>query len=366
MKIIIAPDSFKASISSLKICQVLKSSLLKVIPEAEILTIPVSDGGEGFLEALSAALKLDIVTLNLSDPRGKIIKSEYGIHENTAYLEMARAAGLQLLEDHEKNPLNTTTYGLGEMVLDAINRGINKFVMGIGGSATNDGGAGMAQALGFQFIDRYGKTITAKMTGKLLGKVASIKAPILPLVNLKVACDVWNPLLGEKGTVYTYAKQKGAEEDDLPILENNLRHLNQLFHHDLCRKIENIPGTGAAGGLGGGLMAFLDAQLVSGSNLVMDTINFDEKIKNADIIITGEGQYDSQTSQGKIVSEILNRAEKNNVPVYGIFGRMEGPGNEIFNKSVQLVDFATSEETLKYPVKYLKRAVNQLFKDFTH
>jgi len=359
MKIIIAPDSFKGTISSQNICKLLKTELQDKFPRAEILPIPVSDGGEGFVEALSQSIKMELIEMDVFGPLNEIVSANYGIANGTAYLEMAQSSGLQLLEEHEKDPLKTSTFGFGEIISDAIGRGIFDFVIGIGGSSTNDAGAGMAQAHGYKFFDSYGQLITDRMNNELLGQLSKITSLNLPKLNIKVACDVKNPLLGDSGATYTYAKQKGAR--NLEVLEKNMLRLQKLFVNDLQKDIANIPGSGAAGGLGAGLMVFLDAELVSGSKLVLDVLDFDNKINDADLIITGEGKFDSQTEHGKIISEIIVRAKSKNIPVYGIFGIMENSESKLFEQSIQLVDFADVDETMNNPEKYLKIAVNKLF-----
>jgi glycerate kinase len=239
--------------------------------------------------------------------------------------------------------------------------GISNFTVGIGGSATNDGGAGMAQALGYEFYDHSGNIITEKMNGRLMGQISKIVSPILPYFRIKAAGDVKNPLLGKHGAVYTYALQKGATLADLPVLEKNMANLSARFHKDLCRKIDNIEGVGAAGGLGAGLMAFCDAEIVSGSQHILRILNFHDKIKNADLVITGEGKYDDQTNQGKIVSEIVRASKKNKVPVYGIFGKIDTSAKGQLEKCIQLIDFAEETETMKNPKKYLEMAVKNIF-----
>ncbi len=367
MKIILAPDSFKNSLSSLNVCKSIEKSILKIRPEATIISIPVSDGGEGFVNILSNHLKMEMIAKNITGPLGEKTIAEYGICENTAYIELAQTSGIQLLNQKDKNPYKTTTYGFGELILDAINKGIRKFILGIGGSATNDGGSGMAQALKFEFYDKSGHKIKDKMNGDLIGNCSEIKSSkiekILKQCQFLVACDVSNPLLGKTGAVYTYAKQKGANEEDLPILENNMANLNRLFFSDLNMNVQHAPGSGASGGLGGGLLAFLNAKLVSGSELILDTLDFEDRIKNADLIITGEGKMDFQTLHGKIVSEIVKKAKQNKIPIYGICGILENSDQYLndFEKVTQLINFSNVKETMKNPEKYIELAVKELF-----
>ncbi|MFP4548866.1 MAG: glycerate kinase [Fidelibacterota bacterium] len=363
MKLLLAFDSFKESINAIDLCKFLADEIHRKWPKVEILTLPVSDGGEHFLEIMMNNISMQRIELDVTGPRGNPVHAAYGIKNDTAYIEMAQAAGLQLLTATEKNPFKTTTYGLGQIIKDAINRDITNFIIGIGGSATCDGGAGMAQALGFEFYNEQDNLITDKMTGDLIGKVTKIKAPILPVLKIKVASDVNNPLLGKKGAVFTYAEQKGATKKDLPLLERNMENLSRLFQTNLCRNIKNIPGAGAAGGLGAGLIAFLDAQLVSGSKLVLDTLGFDDILKDVDQVLTGEGKFDDQSGQGKIIAEIVSRCGNKNKPVTGIFGKFEADDPSIFQDVIQLVDFGDPVNTIKYPKQYLRLAIEDLLKN---
>lgn len=357
MKIIIAPDSFKNSIDAVSLCHEIETAIHVLNPDWEIEKIPVSDGGEGFLDAIAVSRRLEIISKIVTGPNGNKVMAEYGIRDSVAYFEMAQSSGLQLVS--KLKPFTSTTFGLGELMSDAIDNGIRDFVIGIGGSATNDGGAGMAQALGFQFFDNDEQIINEKMNNELAGKVQNIVSPNLPELNIKVACDVKNPLLGKNGAVYTYAKQKGARSEDLPILEENLKNLSDCWKKNLNSSVIQIPGAGAAGGLGGGLMAFLTASLVSGSKFLLDLLDFDEKIKDADAIITGEGKIDSQTTQGKILSEIIQRAKRRMIPVYGICGILEkNYSSDVFRQVAQLSTFGN--DSLKNPEKYIPLAISEL------
>ena len=357
MKIIIAPDSFKGSISSIKICNVLEKKIKKIMPQCEIIKIPVSDGGEGFLDAVANNKELQI---NYKDVMGHgcdTIPAKYGVENKTAYLELAQTTGLNLVEN--SHPLYATTFGFGQLILDAIDQGIRNFVLGIGGSASNDGGAGMAQALGFKFLDVKGDVITKKMNGDLIGKCYKILPSSLNSIakcKFTIASDVSNPLLGKKGAVYTYAQQKGASETELPILEENLANLATLWEKDLGKIINHVPGAGAAG-------AFIDAKIKNGGKYILDILEFDSQIKDADMIITGEGKIDFQTCHGKILSAIIRMAKDYKIPVNAICGILESYDgiNQDYNNIIQLTDFDTSENTIKNPEKYLEIAVKQIF-----
>lgn len=300
MKIITAFDSFKGCLSAKEACSAAKQSLQNILPDANIISIPMSDGGEGMVDCIFDSIDATRVETNAHDAIMRPLKACYAISSDgqTAFMEMATACGLSLIEEDLRNPLTATTYGVGEMVLDAVRRGCKNIMMGIGGSATCDGGKGMIDVL----------------------------TPHLPLdVNITVACDVTNPLYGENGAAYVFAPQKGATPNQVKILDQRLRDFAQhtesigIASHDVCF----AKGAGAAGGLGYGLMAYLHARLVSGIDLILDTIDFNGKIKDANLIITGEGKSDSQTLMGKVPMGILERAKKQGIPVVILSGCIE-------------------------------------------
>lgn len=326
-KIVIASDSFKGSLSSLEVAHAAAAGIRRVLPESEIICMETADGGEGTAATLTSTLKGTSVTATVSDPLGRKIEAEYGIAEvegkKTAVMEMSQASGLPLLSPSERNPLLTSTYGTGEMILDAIGRGCRRFLIGIGGSATNDGGTGMLEALGFRFTDTDGQKITG-LCGGNIGKIAGIDGSSVPHEVLEsefiIACDVETPFWGPEGAAAVFGPQKGATPDTVAILEEGMQSLGRVIIRDLGIDLSAVKGSGAAGGLGGAFHTFLNAILRSGTDMVLDAIGFEEAIRNADLIITGEGKIDSQTSRGKVISGITARAQRHGIPVIAIAG----------------------------------------------
>ncbi len=329
MKIIISPDKFKGSLSAALVADTIKRAVLSIVPEAEVITIPLADGGEGTVEALVSATGGKNIEKRVSGPDGRLIVAVYGIlgegaDAKTAIIEMAAASGLVLLPDKERNPLHTTTYGVGELILDALGRGCRRIIVGLGGSATNDGGSGMAQALGVRFFDEDRREITDKMTGGLLGRVAAVDLTGLDdrlhECRMTIAGDVSNPLLGSDGASQTYAAQKGADEKAIQSLEEGMTHFYTIVEKAIGRSVCRIPGAGAAGGLGAGLLAFCDAEIRPGVDIIMETCRFRDKIRDADLILTGEGKIDKTTFQGKTIAGVLRVAQAKKVPVIAIAG----------------------------------------------
>ncbi len=326
MKFVLAPDSFKGSLTAKQACDAIEKGILKVFPDAEVISLPLADGGEGTVETLVNATEGKFITVPVTDPLGNEIDAVYGILGNsqTAVIEMAAASGLTLIPEKKQNPLYTTTYGTGELIKHALDNDCKRIIIGIGGSATIDGGAGMAQALGVEFFDEIGKKINTFMSNEKTSIVADISLdnlhPRVKYTSFIVACDVENPLLGVTGATYVYARQKGAQKNELPVLEENMSNFYDIVESKLDKDIRNIPGAGAAGGLGAGLMAFLNARLEKGIDFVLDTINFKSKIQNATLIFTGEGSIDEQTSYGKTISGILKIAAKQKIPVVALAG----------------------------------------------
>lgn len=327
VKILIAPDKFKESLSALKVADSIEKGILKVFPKAVIEKVPMADGGEGTVESLVNATGGKIIKTNVKDPLFRDIESFYGIlgDGETAVIEMAAASGLYLLKDYERNPMITTTYGTGQLIKDALDKGCRNFIIAVGGSATNDGGAGMATALGVKFYDKDGREIG--LGGGALSKIYSIDTSNLDY-RLKecrfiVACDVANPLIGENGASRVYGPQKGATKEMVKVLDKNLEHYGKLLEKYFNKRIIDVPGSGAAGGLGAGLMAFLNAQLKSGIEIIIEALKLEEKIKEADIVISGEGKVDFQTAFGKTISGIAKLCKKHNKPLIVIAGTVE-------------------------------------------
>lgn len=319
-KIVIAPDSFKGTLSALEVCKIIKTAFSKVIPNAEILTVPIADGGEGTLDSFETSAGGERRTVKVASPLFRSINADYLVlGNNTAIIETAQASGLSLVKG-EENPMNTTTYGTGELVLHALNSGCKNILIGLGGSATNDGGIGCLSALGIKFLDKDGKEIP--LTGGGLAKLDKIDVSDLsdkiPNASITLLCDVDNPFCGENGASYVFAPQKGATPEQVKLLDENLRHLANIVKRDFDFSLADLPSAGAAGGLGGGLMAFTHAECCSGADKILETVNFKDMIKNADLIITGEGCLDSQTARGKVISKVLAHAA--GIPCIAIVG----------------------------------------------
>lgn len=326
-KIIIASDSFKGCLSSLEVARAAEEGIRKVLPGCEVVGIPVADGGEGTTEALVAAMNGRFVSCRVHDPLMNPMQVEYGILGDglTAVIEMASASGLTLVPPENRNPMITTTYGTGELIKDALQRGCRRFLIGIGGSATNDGGTGMLQALGFRFFDRDGNALGKG--GQILEQIARIDSekamPELFKSVFTVACDVNNPFSGENGAAFVYARQKGADDAMIRQLDKGLQNFAAVIHSMSGKDIDPIPGAGAAGGLGGGFLAFLPATLKPGIQMVLETLDFEARIQNADLIITGEGKLDRQTGMGKTPAGVLEAGRRQQIPVVAIGGAVE-------------------------------------------
>jgi glycerate kinase len=323
MKILIAPDKFKDSLSAMEVCNAIESGIKRFDEAIETIKHPLADGGEGTLTILQNYFKLEIVTVTVKDPLFKDISVCYMVSKDTAYIEMANASGLQLLDKKEKNCFNTTTYGTGQLILDAVNKNLKKIILFIGGSATNDAGIGMATALGYQFLDENNLEINP--IGKELLLIKTINSDNLAFdinkLNVTVVCDVKNPLFGANGAAYVYGPQKGASEREIEILDLGLQNFSNQVTKFLYKEVAYISGAGAAGGLGGGAIAFLNAKIQSGIDFVMEQTGFDTLINsNVDLIITGEGSVDKQTLEGKVIKGISERAHLLNIPFSIIAG----------------------------------------------
>lgn len=326
MKIVIASDSFKGSMSSLDVATAASAGVIEVYPDSEIVSVNVADGGEGTVEAIVDALGGEIVKVQVSDPLGRKIETSYGIAGETAILEMAAASGLPLLTAEERNPWATSTLGTGEMIMDAIARGCRKFLVGIGGSATNDAGVGMLQAMGFRFYDANGELIT-QGCGGMLGSIARIDDSLVSAAvkesQFTVACDVDTPFCGPEGAAPVFAPQKGADAEMVKRLDEGMASFAKVITEKYAIDIVPVAGAGAAGGMGGAFRAFLGATLKKGIDMVLDAIDFDTTIQGANLVITGEGKVDFQTAKGKTAAGVLNRAKQQHIPVVAIGGCVE-------------------------------------------
>ena len=324
MKVIIAIDSFKGSLTSREAGQAAQQGIQQIYPDWETDIITIADGGEGMLNVMLEATGGKSITIEAHDPLMQRTYATYGISAdgNTAFIEMANISGLPLVPAERRNPMKTTTYGTGELIRDALEKGCTQFIIGIGGSATNDAGIGMLQALGFRFLDKKGQPLG--QGGGIMKEIATIddsgKHPLLKNAHFIVACDVKNPFYGPEGAAYVFARQKGADDGMIAELDEGMRSFAHLIQKETGKDIANKPGSGAAGGMGGGLMAFLQAELQSGADLLLDICQFNRRITGADLIITGEGRIDRQSLMGKIPGKILQRGQANDIPVIAIAG----------------------------------------------
>ena len=324
MKVVVAVDSFKGSIGSLAAGEAAREGIIKACPDATVVVCPLADGGEGTTDALTAGLGGVKQKVTVTDPLGRKIVAEYGILPGrcTAVAEMAAAAGLTLVPSEQRDVMRATTYGVGEMILDAIKKGCRRFIVGIGGSATNDGGAGMLQALGFGLLDKTGKNIPFGAAGlKELAKIDTKNViPELKECSFKIACDVENPLCGENGCSAVFAPQKGANPADIPLMDKWLSDFAELSEEKFAKADRNFPGAGAAGGLGFAFLAYTDAVLESGVKIVLEETRLKEHICDADLVITGEGRIDGQTVMGKAPVGVAETAKIFNKPVVALAG----------------------------------------------
>lgn len=324
MKIIIAPDSYKESLTAMEVATAIEIGFRQRMPTAEYIKLPMADGGEGTVQSLIDATNGTIIQHAVTGPLGEQVPSFFGIMGDgkTAVIEMAAASGLHLVTPEQRNPLLTTSYGTGELILAALDHGVEHIIVGIGGSATNDGGIGMAQALGVQLRDSNGQPLG--FGGQALAQLATIDIshidPRLATIKLEVACDVDNPLCGPKGASQVFGPQKGATPAMVVELDKNLAHYAAIMHRDLAIDIKHMAGAGAAGGMGAALLGLFNAQLRSGIEIVIDAVNLETIVKDADLVITGEGRIDSQTIHGKTPIGVARTAKKFNKPVIGIAG----------------------------------------------
>lgn len=342
MQIVVAPDSFKECLSAVQVCEAVSEGIFRIIPDARIISVPVADGGEGTVDALVKATGGKMITVPSVDALMRPISSFYGVlgDHTTAIIEMAAASGIELLTLQERNPLITSTYGTGLLIKAALEAGFTDIVVAIGGSATNDGGAGMAQALGFELNDSNGQPLPAG--GESLHKLHSINSsnvhPLLQKARITVACDVTNPLVGPLGATHVFGPQKGATPQMLAMLEEGMHHfaavLQKKFNMDY---LSNTPGAGAAGGLGVGLMAFCQAQMIGGFDLVSRLTRLEEHIRHSSMVFTAEGKIDAQTACGKTVSGVARLARKHAKPAIALAAMVSGDHTELYHQGISAI-----------------------------
>lgn len=367
---VLAPDSFKGSLTAKEVCLAMESGIKKVLPSAECISVPMADGGEGTVQSLVDATGGRIYELEVIGPLGDPVKSFYGImgDEKTAVIEMASASGLHFVDEVTKNPLITTTYGTGQLVKACLDKGVEKIILGIGGSATNDGGAGFAQALGVSLKDKKGHELS--FGGAALSQLHTIDVSGLDArlkdVRIEIASDVSNPLCGEKGASYVFGPQKGAIPETIRILDDALRHYSAIIKEQLGKDVAQTPGAGAAGGLGAGLLVFTNAQMRRGVDIIIEYTNLHEIIKKADYVFTGEGGIDFQTEFGKTPYGVAQVAKSENKKIIAIAGYL-GKGIETLYDMFDAIfgimpGVMTMPEAIKTATKNIERTTENIIR----
>ena len=336
-KVVLIPDSFKGTLSSTQICEIIESKIVQHFPECHVISIPVADGGEGSVDCFLTALGGERINLMVKNPYFEDMESFYGIIDNgnTAVIEMAACAGLPLVEDR-KDPRKTTTYGVGQLILDAAGRGVRKIIVGLGGSSTNDCGCGAAAAIGVKFTNHKGELFVP--TGGTIHKISNIdisgKSEVLSGIEIVTMCDIDNPMYGPTGASHVFGPQKGADAEMVLFLDDGIKNVSEVIKKDLLMDLSKIPGSGAAGAMGAGMIAFFDSVLQMGIETVLDTVKFSDVITDADMIFTGEGKIDFQSLRGKVVIGVAKRAKLQNIPVSVIAGGADNGIDEAYDLGV--------------------------------
>jgi glycerate kinase len=368
-KIVIAPDSFKESLTALEAANAIEEGLKEVLPGCQFVKVPMADGGEGTVQSLVDATGGQIEHATVTGPLGDKVKGFYGLlgDGKTAVIEMAAASGLELVPRKKRDPMIATTFGTGELISIALDKGVERIIIGIGGSATNDGGAGMVQALGGKLVDQDGLDIPFGGAG--LAKLERIDLSTLDIrlanVKVDVACDVDNPLIGPKGASAIYGPQKGATPEQIELLDANLAHYASVIKRDVGKDIQDVPGAGAAGGLGAGLLAFLPAELKRGGDLVIEATKLEEAVRDADLVITGEGGVNHQTIHGKTPICVANTAKKYDVPVIALAGSLTNDYTNVYDHGIDALfsivpGAVTLEEALETGYENMKNTARNL------
>ncbi|HAS8508552.1 TPA: glycerate kinase [Vibrio vulnificus] len=361
MKIVIAPDSYKESLTAMDVAIAIEKGFKQVLPDAHYVKLPMADGGEGTVQSMVDATGGTIIEHTVTGPLGQRVDGFFGLlgEGKTAVIEMAAASGLHLVTPDQRNPLITTTFGTGELIKAALDHGVKHIIVGIGGSATNDGGIGMAQALGIKLLDAHGNALG--YGGGELAKLATIDCsqldPRLAQVRLEVACDVDNPLCGPKGASAVFGPQKGATPEMVTILDKNLAHYAAIIKQQLGVDVRDMAGAGAAGGMGAALLGLLNAELRPGIEIVMDAVHLDEIVADADLVITGEGRIDSQTIHGKTPIGVARTAKKHGLPVIGIAGCLSADCSVVHEHGLDAV-FAVVNRSVDLPTALAEAAEN--------
>lgn len=357
MKLLLVPDKFKGSLTAQEVIEALNRGILNLYPDASIHSAVLSDGGDGFLDSVAHYTDSETVWCETRDPLGRALKADYLYDRLTrsAYIEMARTAGLVLLKDSERNPLNTSTFGTGLQIRDALERGAKKIFVGLGGSATNDAGMGIACALGYEFRDKNKQSL--KPIGANLGKVEHIVPPrddIYETIEIYAINDVNNPLHGKEGAAYVYAAQKGADEEQMAYLDSGLAHLALTVSSSLKKDYATVPGAGAAGGTAYGLMTFLGAEFIGGASFVLELAGVHQLLQNEtiDFIITGEGKIDDQTLRGKLIHGILELGKESQIPVIGVCGALDAEKASLVKEGLHdVIEVRDKTKSLEYNMK---------------
>lgn len=367
MKYLIAPDSFKENLNAMEVATAIEQGILKVSPKARIHKTPMADGGEGTVQSLIDATGGRILKTEVVGPLGEKVMARFGIlgDQKTAVIEMAEASGLPLVPKDKRDPMLTTTYGVGELIRAALDEGVEELIIGIGGSATVDGGAGMAQALGVRFLDAEKGEIPLYASGGVLERIVDVDMsgldPRIAKAKIRIACDVDNPLSGKKGAAAVFGPQKGATPEMVKRLDANLKHLGEVLFKKIGKDVRKIPGGGAAGGLGAGLVAFTGANMQSGVELVIDAVDLRNFLADADVVITGEGRVDFQTAFGKTPAGVAKCAAEFGVPVIAIGGGLADDARGVYEHGIDGLESATVremtlKEALENSAKYLENA----------
>ncbi len=347
LNILVVPDSFKGSASSIQVTEAIISGITQVLPDTICTGIPLADGGEGSLDAIYLGVGGEWRTAFIRDPLGREISARYLLKLPLAYIELAEGSGLQLVDERERDPLLSNTFGTGQLIQAALREGAKEIVLCIGGSATNDGGTGIASALGFEFLDEAGKRFIPN--GATLGNIVTIGSVTdNSKPKMTVLCDVDNPFTGRNGATFTFGQQKGADQEQLQQLEKGMVHLQKTIMQQLSVDLSKVTGAGAAGGVGGGMVAFFDATLRSGIDYFIEHLNLDEKIRKANLIITGEGKIDNQTLHGKLISGIVGLADNYDKPVIGVCGALELDANGVEDLGL-LAAFSIQQQVVSWP-----------------
>ncbi len=353
MNILVAPNSMKGSLDAVEFAEIVEKAFLSVSSEFSVRKVPVADGGDFTGEILRRALNAEKVEVEVKNPVGKTIRAHYAVSGSTAVIEMADASGMKLLSSGELNPLKTSTFGTGQLIMAAVEAGCTDIYLGVGGSATVDGGMGMMEALGFRFFDKSGRLL--KGNGENLIAVEKIQKPEnLPEVTIKIVCDVDNPLLGQQGAASVFGPQKGATSEMVKKLEAGLKNWADLLEKEYGCELKNLKGAGAAGGISVPLIAYCDAEIVSGASFVLSSLNFESHVKWADVVITGEGKVDSQTLNNKAPKAVADAAKSTGKPVIAIGGSVGKDASEAFDGIFSITPGPVNlEESIKNSRKFL-------------